>query len=313
MTARSHRKPVFPAAALIPLFGLVLLGGIGCEHLGSLGESIGQAGASTGVLTDEQAKSLARTTKAVAKTFADITPEQEYYIGRAVAATILSNYEPYDNKTANHYLNLLGQTLAQASEKPETFGGYHFLLIDSDEINAIAAPGGLILITRGMARLCDNEDELAAVLAHEIGHVQNNHGLKAIKQGRLTSALTILATEGAKTFGGQELAELTEAFEGSINDITKTIMVNGYSRGQETEADEGAVAILKEVGYNPKGLVNMLAEMKKRLKPGGADFAKTHPDPQDRIEDIIGEVKSYPEIDSPSARQKRFLKAMKGV
>lgn len=313
MMVPHHKKAMPPRAGLVILLGLVLLGGIGCEHLGSLGETVGEAGVSTGMMTKEQAESLSRTSKAVAKTFADITPEQEYYIGRAVAATMLSSYQPYNNKAANHYLNVLGQTLAQASEKPETFGGYRLIILDSDEINAFAAPGGFILVTRGMVRLCDNEDELAAVLAHEIGHVQYNHGLKAIKQGRLTSALTILATEGAKTFGGQELAELTEAFEGSINDITKTIMVNGYARGQETEADEGAVAILREVGYNPRGLVNMLAEMKKRLKPGGADFAKTHPDPDDRIDDIVGEVKAYPEVTTPAERRKRFEKALSGV
>jgi len=282
----------------------------GCQHLGAVGEAVGQVGVATGTMSEDQAKSLARTTEAVAKTFADITPEQEYYIGRAVTASILKTYKPYNNTEANRYLNLLGQTLAQASGKPETFGGYHFLLLDSDDINAFAAPGGFIVITRGMAQLCKNEDELAAVLAHEIGHVENSHGLKAIQRGRLTSALTILATESVKTFGGKELAELTQAFEGSINDITTTMMVNGYSRGQEMEADQAALTTLKAVGYNRRGLANMLAEMKTRLKPGGLDFAKTHPDPNVRIKAISGELKEEPAISEPAARGKRFGKAM---
>ena len=109
-----------------------------------------------------------------------------------MAATVLVTYKPFDREQANAYLNLLGQTVAQFSTKPETFGGYHFLLLDTDEVNAFAAPGGLILISRGMVRCCKSEDELVAVLAHEISHVDHQHGLKAIRKGRLTSALTTL-------------------------------------------------------------------------------------------------------------------------
>jgi predicted Zn-dependent protease len=285
----------------------------GCKTLESLGEVGGAVGVATGTMTEEQAESLGRASKAVAKTFADITPEQEYYIGRAVAATVLHTYKPYRNKAANRYLNLLGQTLASASDKPETFGGYHFLVLDSDEINAFAAPGGFIFISRGMLRLCKNEDDLASVLAHEIGHVQNEHGLKAIKSSRLTSALTILAAEGAKSFGGKELAELTEAFEGSISDITSTMMNSGYARSAEREADESAIVIVKRVGYNPNGLVEMLTEMKKRLKPGGHDFAQTHPDPNDRIKDIEEILGRYTTVSVPAVRRERFERNLKGI
>jgi len=230
-----------------------------------------------------------------------------------VGATILKTYKPYDNKKLNRYLNLLGQTLSQASDKPETFGGYHFLTLDTDEINAFAAPGGLIFVSRGMLKLCKNEDDLAAVLAHEVGHVQNLHGLKAIEKGRLTSALTILAAEGAKSFGGQELSELTDAFEGSIGDITSTMMNSGYARSAEHEADEAAVIIVKRVGYNPSGLVEMLKNMKKELKPGGGGFADTHPDPNDRISDIKEMIGNVTTVSTPAARQKRFDRNMEGV
>ncbi len=305
------RRRLLAGAAFVPLLGLILLGG--CKTLEDLGELGGQVGQATGVMTEEQAGSLGRVSKAVAKTFADITPEQEYYIGRAVSATVLNTYRPYDNQTANRYLNLLGQTLSQASDKPETFGGYHFLILDSAEINAFAAPGGFIFVSRGMIRLCRTEDDLAAVLAHEVGHVQCMHGLKAIKSSRLTSALTILAAEGAKTFGGKDLAELTEAFEGSISDITSTMMNSGYARSAEREADRAALTIMKRVGYDPNGLVSMLKEMKKDLKPGGLDFAKTHPDPDDRIRDIEKEIGRYQPVQSPAPRQERFVRNLKGV
>ena len=268
------------------------------------------AAQSAGAITPQQAQSINRSAEAVGKTFEQITPEQEYYIGRAVAATVLSTYKPYDQQAANHYLNLLGQTLAQASDRPETFGGYHFMILETEEINAFSAPGGLIMVSRGMIRCCKSEDALAAVLAHEIGHVEYQHGLKAIRKGRLTSALTILAAEGAKSFGGEQLAQLTEAFEGSITDITSTMMNSGYARGLESEADKAAVTIMKRVGYNPNALVEMLQQMKKNLKPGGMDFAKTHPDPQDRINEVKKLVGSAPAAAASPARQQRFVAAV---
>ena len=159
--------------------GLMLLAA-GCETMemaGELGAAVGEA---TGTINRQQAESITKGAAAVGKTFDDITPEQEYYIGRAVAATVLSKYKPYDISAGNEYLNVLGQGLALSSDRPETFGGYHFLIMDSDEINAFSAPGGLVLVSRGLIRCCPNEDALAAVLAHEIGHVEKQHGLRAI-------------------------------------------------------------------------------------------------------------------------------------
>jgi predicted Zn-dependent protease len=222
----------------------------------------------------------------------------------------LRKYRSYDDKEANNYLNILGQTLSRASDLPETFGGYHFLILDSDEINAFAAPGGLIFVTRGLLRCCKHEDAAAAVLAHEIGHVELRHGLQAIKKSRITSALTTLGIEGAKTFGGENLAGLTETFEDSISDITKTLINNGYSRSFERQADIASVTILKRLGYGPNALIDMLGVMEKSLEPGGLDFTKTHPSPGTRIADIQKVIEEYTEAKTAGARQARFIKAL---
>jgi len=298
------------AAALLLL---AILGGAGCatlEEAAKVGTSVAQ---SQGIVTGDQAKSITKVTKAVAKTFEDITPEQEHYIGRSVGAVLVNRYKPYPNGPANDYLNLLGQTLAQASDRPETFGGYHFLIIDSPEINAFAAPGGLIFVSRGMLRCCKSEDAVAAVLAHEIAHIQLRHGLQAIDKSRVTEALTTLGAEGAKSYGGQKLADLTKVFEGSISDVTSTLVNNGYSRGFEREADAAAVAILTRVGYDPNGLVAMLTEMEKNLKPGGLDFAKTHPAPRSRIEDIERQQTGGKALTEVPARQARFRKGLGNI
>jgi len=280
------------------------------DELAKVGTAVAE---SQGKISKEQSQSITRSTGALAKAAEDFTPEQEYYIGRSVGAVIVNRYRPYREDQANGYLNLLGQALAQASDRPETFGGYHFLVLDSDEINAFATPGGLIFISRGMLRCCKNEDEVAAVLAHEISHVQLRHGIQSIEQSRKTEALKVLAVEGTKTFGGKELADLTKTFESSIGDITSTLINNGYSRAFEREADAAAVRILSRVGYDPNALAAMLREMGKRLKPGGADFAKTHPSPASRIEDISSMGVRKPSSPAPAARQARFQRALGGV
>jgi predicted Zn-dependent protease len=270
-------------------------------------------GVSSGVVTQSQANSIVRGATAVGKTFQDFTPEQEYYIGRSVAATVLQRYRPYDNEEANRYVNTLGQTLAQASDMPETYGGYHFLILDSDEVNAFAAPGGLILVTRGMLRLCKDEGQVAAVLAHEIGHVQGRHGLRAIKTSRVTAAFTVLAAESAKNLGGAQVAQLTEAFEGSVADITSMLVNNGYSRDLEREADFAAVMILGRVGYAPASLTGLLNEMDKRMPRGGAGFAKTHPDPKDRIQGLSAQAGASAGMPATPERKARFSRFMAKV
>jgi predicted Zn-dependent protease len=290
--------------------GLLLVLGSGCSTVTQVGAAVGQA---TGYVTPEQSDAIVRSAQAVEKTFQDITPEQEYYIGRSVAATVLATYKPFDLEAANGYLNLLGQTVAQFSAKPEVFGGYHFLLLDTDEVNAFAAPGGLILISRGMVRCCKSEDELVAVLAHEVSHVNNQHGLKAIRKGRLTSALTTLGSAAGQTLGGAQLAEVTAAFEGSISDITSTMMNNGYARTTEFEADKGAVQIMQRLGYNPAALITMLEQMQRQLKPGGHDFAKTHPAPEVRITELKKLVTASQAAPAQEARLARFQKVMSGV
>ena len=290
--------------------GVVLLLASGCSTVTQVGGIVGQA---AGVMNADQADSLTKSAQAIEKTFQDITPEQEYYIGRAVAATVLVTYKPFDREQANAYLNLLGQTAAQFSIKPETFGGYHFLLLETDEVNAFAAPGGLILISRGMVRCCQSEDELVAVLAHEITHVDHQHGLKAIHKGRLTSALTTLGTAAGSSLGGAQLAEVTKAFEGSITDVTSTMMNSGYSRTTEFEADKGAVVIMKKMGYNPTALVTMLERMQGQLKANDHGFAKTHPAPEGRIAELKKSVGTEAPPEASPVRQERFQKAMGGV
>jgi len=294
-----------------PLLSILILGTISaCQTVNNATEVAASVGVATGVISETQAGAITRSTAAVVKSFEDFTPEQEYYMGRSVGAVVLSKYPPYQSSVLNNYINLVGQTLALSSDAPEVFNGYHFLVLDSDEINAFATPGGHIFITKGLIRCCRTEDALAAVLAHEIGHIQKKHGLQSIQKARLTQAFTILAVEGTKAFGPAELAKLTETFEDSISDITTTLITNGYSRSFEYEADETSAVILGRLGYNPAALTDMLRVMETTLKPGGLDFAKTHPSPQDRIDRLKKSGLQEVSVSPPPARQARFQKAI---
>jgi predicted Zn-dependent protease len=313
MSAKKHTVWMSGAgiAAVVLAFAAMWMG-TGCETVNQLTELGTSIAVATGDITTNEAASINRTTRAVTKTFEDITPEQEYYIGRTVAATVLLGYPPLPTPELNHYVNQVGQSLAQFSTRPETFGGYRFQVLDSDDINAFAAPGGLILVTRGLLKCCETEDELAAVLAHEIGHVEKLHGLRAIKTGRLGTALSTLALESVKTLGGEQLAEVTQAFDESISDITSTLMNSGYSRKLEFEADGCAVDILRKAGYPPGALVAMLENMEANWVSTRLDFAATHPAPADRIAQLKRRGLAATKETAP-ARQKRFNAALKAM
>jgi predicted Zn-dependent protease len=268
--------------------------------------------ASTGVISSDTAESINRTSEKIGKATEEITPEQEYFIGRAVAAEVIARYGVYDNPKANRYLNELGQTLAVFSDRPYTFAGYHFLIIDSDEINGFASPGGHIFITRGLLRLCDSEEAVAGVLAHEVAHTAGEHGLEAIKASRWSAVGSTLAAEVAKG-DDADLGLLVSNFQDVIGDVVSDLINTGYSRELEQEADQGAVELLKRLGYSSDGYMRMLVKMQTMTRRESAGFFATHPDPADRIENVLPAIKSYRGTSPNNTRIARFQSALEGV
>jgi len=253
---------------------------------------------------------VARSIRSVQRANADLTPRQEYYLGRAFGAQVLTTRKPLNNDEANRYLNLLGQSLARYSERPDTWAGYRFQLLDTPEVNAFAAPGGFIFVTRGLVKLAKDEDQLAAVLAHEIAHIELEHGLKAIRKDRLSTAMVGISVDAAQTFGGPRAQELSAAFEDSIGDLTKTIVNNGYARETEFEADASAVDILDRAGYPPQALLAMLESLKTLPKAGEGGFTKTHPTPEQRIKEVKGDIGRKTSYTVTSAQKRRFQAAL---
>jgi predicted Zn-dependent protease len=238
----------------------------------------------------EHGKAVAKTTsRELRKGFADLTPQEEYYIGRSVAARILGTHRAVEDPAAAAYLNALGVTLARSSALPETYGGWHFLLLDSDEVNAFAAPGGFVFVTRGLFRSCRNEEQLAAVVAHEIGHVALRHGLASIKSTRLTEAFATISSEAVREFTGADLKRLTAAFAGTVDDIIDQMVAKGYSSTQEGAADREAVLVAYRAGYDPAGMAQFLGILAERAAGAGKKgFFATHPEPGDRLRSVEG-------------------------
>jgi len=271
--------------------------------------------AGAGKISESDRQAISKTSQAVSATFSEITEEQEYYIGRSVAALILSQYPAYDNPALTNYINTLGQAIVYSSDRPEIYAGYHFLILDTEEVNALSAPGGFIFISKGLVRRCRNEEMLASILAHEVGHVCAKHGLQAIKKSRLVDAFRVIGQEAARRYGPEELAELTTAFEGALGDVVETLVVRGYDRKYEYEADELAVKFDLAVGYSPKGLTDFLQTMVgDSSTASGKGWFKTHPSAEQRIEKVKNRLRAVSSVpDEAQVRTKRFQQSMAGL
>ncbi|MCB0353444.1 MAG: M48 family metalloprotease [Bdellovibrionales bacterium] len=291
-------------------FGLSCCLLVGCAGgsipLGSIGSSL--TGFNIGDSELDAFRSIGRASE-------KIGPQEEYYIGRAVAANILYKYPVSRNGNLQRYVNKVGQSLVAFSDRPETYGGYHFAVVQSPEINAVAAPGGYIFITDSFLKQLRSEDELAAVLAHEVGHVVEEHGVSAISQAHLTNAFMKVGSIAADqslsgTMVGTVGSPLVEAFQGSVDDVLETLLVNGYGRSQEYDADEYGVQLLAKAGYDPNAFVSVLKtleRLEKESTQGG--WLSTHPKGEDRLDELDDLPRSRSTDLGLAARTRRFSAA----
>ena len=236
------------------------------------------------------------------------TPEEEYYLGRAVAANILAIYKPYKNSVAlTNYLNLICKTLVINSSQPAIFNGYHVFILDSPQINAFATPGGHIFITKGLIETAKSEDDLAAVIAHELSHIILRHGISMVEEMMAVEELNSVAGQASAFSGGQnEATKRLLAFRSSVSDFCDIMIKSGYSQPQEFAADNSAIALLAASGYDPKGLLEILSVLQKMPQTSKEGFFGTHPTPAQRITNAQGLISRYKVSDTRSSRAARF-------
>lgn len=271
----------------------------------------------TGIVSESQARGLFDAGGNLVKSQEGLTAEQEYYLGRAVAGTILGKFAPYSDAGLQDYVNRVGQVVANVSDAPETFHGYHFLVVNSDKVNAMSAPSGFVFVTKGFLKLLPDEDALAAVLAHEVAHVVQRHGVNAISNANLFSALTQAGQAGLSVAASQasspvDLSGVTNMLSESVSGVVDKLLTSGFDRKQEYSADEYAAMLLVRAGYNPRSLVKVL-EILKANKGAGGGWYDTHPDPEDRISEVEDAIESQPAADPAGVgiRAARFSRAVR--
>jgi predicted Zn-dependent protease len=245
----------------------------------------------------------------------DFSPVDAYYLGRAVAANILDFYKPYNNQEAAQYLNRICQALVINSTYQSAYKGYFVMILDSNEFNAFATPGGHIFITRKMVQAALSEDMLAAIIAHELAHIVLRHGIKIINETKLENELSAVA-DWAASAAASKSAEAARAagFRDSITKLVDVLMRSGYSQTQEFEADLEAVVMLARAGYDPNALMDMLkillnARHSAGQNAGGPQNTRTglystHPSPEQRIANV--EVLKFRKNDTLRYRAQRF-------
>ena len=200
--------------------------------------------------------------------------EEEIAIGREIAGNLLGAAPLVKDPQLQKYVNNVGRWVASQSERPDL--AWHFGVIESKDINAFAAPGGYIFVTRGLYRLLDNEAELAGVLAHEIGHVIRKHHLKILQQSQLVD------------LGGKLLAKQAGDDEKIHNLIGSgaEIVSRSLDKNAEFEADRIAVVLAARAGYDAFGLPEVLQEIGHSAAGDSGSVAllfKTHPHPDERL------------------------------
>lgn len=198
---------------------------------------------------------------------------EPYAIGRQAAGNLLGAAPLINDPKLQHYVNLVGRWISLQSDRPDL--AWYFGVIESPDINAFAAPGGYVFVTRGLYQQLDSESELAGVLAHEIAHVVEKHHLKILGQSRLLD-------QGGDLLSGQV---------GENNPISKMIGTGAelFSRSldqkAEYEADSMAMVLTARAGYDPFGLPTVLQDLGHYSK-GDSNVSllfKTHPHPDERL------------------------------
>ena len=213
------------------------------------------------------------------------TEQEEQELGAAVSERIRAHYGVVQDQAVHRYVTLVGSLLGQASSRPKLT--YRFIVLDTDGVNAFAAPGGYIHITRGALALTTNEAELAGVLAHEIAHVTEKHTVKALQRSR-TVGMATSETSGAGVTGYVVNQFADRAFE---------VVYAGFDRGDELESDKVAVVLAGKVGYDPKGLSAFLTRLTERNKSNTDTATKqglfaSHPEMQERLDKMARQIAS---------------------
>lgn len=218
------------------------------------------------------------------KEFNLVSEQQEIAMGKEGNVEVLREYGVYNEKPElNQLVDRMGRKLAAVSDRPNL--DWHFAILDSPIVNAMALPGGYVYVTRGIMERMSSEDELAGVIAHEISHVAARHQARSMSQQQLAQIGMVL--------GSVAIGPAASQAYGSLIQLGAGLLFTRYSRQQESQADLLGTAYMTEAGFNPKGAENMLLALQRLegTKGGGVErYFIDHPDPKKRVADVRHEI-----------------------
>lgn len=228
-----------------------------------------------------------------------VSDQQEVEIGQQVDADVRSKEKLLADAQWQAYITEVGQKIVKVCDRQEI--EYHFAVIDSDQINAFATPGGYVYFYTGILNMMENEAELAAVMAHEVSHVVGRHSVKHL-QTALGASVLLEIILGDRAQGGW----------GQVAGIALGVGLTGYGRGHELEADEFGVHYMTEAGYNPDGARTMFRKLAELSGDDGdrgffESLTASHPETQERLAKIDAQIAAMPRsVDNLPKNQERY-------
>lgn len=289
----SHRKYQLTSALLTALLGCFSLQSMAFDLKGALKDAVEkemsqkQETSSSSEANETEVPATSNSTAQPTKTepaafnWKNPSKEEEITLGREIAGNLLGAAPLVKDAALQKYVNLVGRWVASQSERPDL--PWRFGVIESDDLNAFAAPGGYIMLTKGLYRKLDNEAQLAGVLGHEIAHVVKKHQLKVLqKQQLLNIGAGFLSDKYAKD------NNLISKAIGSGAEIS----ARSLDKSAEYEADRLGLSYATRAGYEPYGLADVLQTLGQTNANDDsvALLFKTHPHPDERLASLSDAV-----------------------
>lgn len=218
---------------------------------------------------------------------ASVSMQQEEQIGEDYAAQIAEQIPIVEDATLNRYINELGRSI---SAQGRSGFSYDFHIVNAEPINAFAIPGGHVYVNRGLIEAADNMSELAGVLAHEIGHVEERHSVEQFERAQNANmGLSLAYVLLGRNPGAAERAAIG---------VGGSLVLANYSRDAENEADEVAVPLLIRARIDPRGLPSFFRELMRQQERSPSSLERwfsTHPTTADRVEATEQMIDRIPE------------------
>ena len=228
--------------------------------------------------------------------------EEEKAIGGRLAVEVFGRYGgAYQDPELLRYINLVGQAVADVSNRPDI--DYHFAILNTEQTNAFATPGGYVFVSIGLLRMIENEAQLAGVLAHEVAHISQKHALQTLERSRSLQGVSSLTLAVMDKNPGM--------FDKLIDEVSNILFTKGLDKNLEFEADKYGREFAYRMGYYPGGLQDFIYKLGKSAAGGESIFMSTHPSTNERYSILKNSWSRYQKTALYPVLEKRLLSALK--